>query len=87
MGTIALNTLFLLLFAGGIIPIPFGRLIYWIFTGIFVSGLARSFIMPSSFSLLPQIVEREKIAAASAQSHGVEHVAGAPGALPIEQQR
>jgi len=66
IGTIALNTLFLLLFAGGIIPIPFGKLIHWIFAGIFISGLARSFIMPSSFSLLPQIIPREKIAAASA---------------------
>ncbi|PZP83697.1 MAG: MFS transporter, partial [Azospirillum brasilense] len=38
----------------------------WIFGGIFISGVARAFIMPASFSLLPQIVTRADIPAASA---------------------
>jgi len=38
----------------------------WIFGGVFISGVARSFIMPSSFSLLPRIVSRKNIPAASA---------------------
>ena len=66
MSVLVLNTLMLFLFAGGFIAIPGGHLVSLIFIGIFISGAARSFIMPSSFSILPRIVPRSEIPAASA---------------------
>lgn len=66
IGALALNTLLLLLLAGGIFHVGDHTVLPWIFAGVFVSGVARSFIMPSSFSLLPQIVQREDIPAAAA---------------------
>jgi MFS family permease len=66
MGVLTINTLILLLLAGGMITPPGGHLLLWIYGGIFVSGLARSFTMPASFSLLPQVVPRLEIPAASA---------------------
>ncbi len=66
LATLALNTLLLCIIAGGMVDLSQGFVLVYIFIGIFVSGLARSFIMPSSFSLLPQIVAREDIPSASA---------------------
>jgi predicted MFS family arabinose efflux permease len=66
LGALSLNTLALLMLAGGVIPVPFGTLLPWIFAGVFISGVARSFIMPSSFSLLARIVERKDLPSASA---------------------
>ncbi len=66
MGVLVLNTLMLLLVAGGIVPLPGIHIIAWIFAGVFISGLARSFIMPASFSLLPRVVTRAEIPSASA---------------------
>ncbi len=66
LGTLVLNTLMLYLIAGGHVAAPGGNILFWIFLGIFISGLARSFIMPASFSLLSQIVPRAQIPAASA---------------------
>src|SRR6202012_5592701 len=60
----------LLLTAGGFVRVPGGDVIPFIFAGVFISGIARSFVMPSSFSLLPQVVSREKIPAASACMSG-----------------
>ncbi len=65
LGVLALNTFTLLLFAGGFVPAPGGNIVACIFVGVFISGLARSFIMPSSFSLLSRIVARADIPAAS----------------------
>lgn len=62
---LALNTFVLALFAGGYIPVDEPVLIIIIFSGIFISGLARSFIMPSSFTLLPMIIDRKDISSAS----------------------
>ncbi len=59
------NMLVLLLVAGGIVSV-WGGIVPWIFSGIFISGVARSFIMPSSYSLLAQVVPRRGIASASA---------------------
>lgn len=55
----------LLIFAGGIIPVSTQILLPLMFTAIFATGIARSFIMPSSFALLPAIIPREDIPAAS----------------------
>lgn len=65
IGALVLNTLVLFLFAGGIVHAAESHLLALIYGGIFLSGLARSFIMPSAFSLLSQIVPRAKIPAAS----------------------
>ncbi len=66
LGAEALNTFILFLLAGGILMTPGPDLLPWIFAGVFISGLARSFIMPASFSMLPRIVPRADIPAASA---------------------
>ncbi len=44
----------------------YGDIVPYLFFGVFMSGLARSFIIPASFTLLPQIVTRPDIPAASA---------------------
>lgn len=66
MGIMALNTFLLFLLAGGVVALPGGHVLLILYTGVFISGLARAFIMPSSFSLLPQIVPRHLISAAAA---------------------
>ncbi len=66
LSVLALNTLALFLFAGGILHPVDATIVPIIFIGIFISGVARAFIMPSTFSLLPQIVPRSEIPAASA---------------------
>ncbi len=66
LGALTVNTFVLVLFAGGIIPVQDAHILRFIFAGVFFSGLARSFIMPASFSLLAQIVPRSEIPAASA---------------------
>jgi MFS family permease len=51
--------------AGGFIPVTPDHLLYCLFAGVFISGIARSFIMPATFSLMPQIVARKDFPAAS----------------------
>lgn len=65
LSTLALNTILLLLIAGGHVAVPFGDVLYWIFAGVFVSGVVRSFAMPSAFSLMAQIVPKDKMSAAA----------------------
>jgi MFS family permease len=65
IGLLSVNATLLMLIGGGHILAP-GGILPWLFVGIFFSGLARAFTMPSSFSLLPQIVTREQISSASA---------------------
>lgn len=74
-----LNTLMLLLTAGGYIPLGTTSLLIFIFSGIFISGLARSFIMPSAFALLPRIVTREEISSASSWQAAAFQVAAIGG--------
>lgn len=62
---LALNIITLLLLAGGVFNLPHEDLIPIIFMGVVVSGIARAFIMPASFSLLPRIVSRAEIPSAS----------------------
>jgi len=63
---LAVNTLALLVLAGGLIPLDHHPLLVVLFVGVFLSGVARSFIMPASFTLLSQLVPRADIPAASA---------------------
>jgi MFS family permease len=65
MGILALNALALFLLAGGIIVAP-GGAVPWLFAGVFISGMGRSLIMPSSFSLLSQLVTRVQMSGATA---------------------
>ncbi len=66
MGALLVNTLMLLVMAGGYAGMHEANILPWLFAGIFFSGLARSFIMPASFSLLPRVVARSDISSASA---------------------
>lgn len=61
-----INTLVLLLLAGGYITTGSIGLIPFMFSGVFISGLARSFYMPASFSLLSQIISKADMSSASA---------------------
>jgi MFS family permease len=63
---LSLNTLMLFLFAGGIVTAAHSHLLFLIYACIFTSGMARSFIMPASYALLPQIVPRPLIPSAMA---------------------
>ncbi len=65
ISVLAVNACMLLLVGGGFVVAP-GVVLPWLFTGIFISGLARAFVMPASFSLLPQIVPRAMMPSASA---------------------
>lgn len=66
VAALLVNTLVLFLIAGGVVPLSGTHTVWVIFAGVFVSGIARAFIMPSSFSLLPQVVARGDIPAANA---------------------
>lgn len=63
---LTVNTLILFLIGGNIIPLSTGMFLPLVYLAIFMSGFARSFIMPASFSLLAQIVPRKDISSASA---------------------
>jgi len=65
VGLLFLDSLVMMLFGGQIIPAP-GGIVLWLFVGTFIGGLVRAFIMPASFALLPQIVPRTQMPAASA---------------------
>jgi MFS family permease len=77
-----LNTLVLFLVAGGVVPAPGGSLLPWIYGGIFVSGLARSFTVPCSFTILSLLVPKSQMSAATAwRSSGFQAAAIAGPAL------
>jgi MFS family permease len=59
------NTLALFLIGGGIIELEKNSFLILAYSAIFISGLARSFIMPSSFALLAQVVSRKDIPSAT----------------------
>ncbi len=63
---LTLNTLILFLIGGGFVPLSTHQFLWLAYAAIFMSGFARAFIMPSSFSLLAQIVARKDIPSASA---------------------
>jgi MFS family permease len=64
LGTLSLNTLVLLVIAGGYLPMDESHVVAALFTGVFISGLARSFAMPAAFSILPRIIPRGEMAGA-----------------------
>lgn len=66
LGVLMLNTFALLLVAGGIVAVDPAHLVYIIFAGVFVSGLARGFISPCSFTLMSQLIERKNMPSAAA---------------------
>lgn len=66
IAVLALNAFGLLLVAGGYVSAPFGSVVGYIYFGVIVSGIARAFAMPASFSLMPQIVPRRLLSAGSA---------------------
>ncbi len=66
VGALMINTLLLLLIGGGYVAVQAPHILMMLFLGIFVSGLARAFLMPASFSLLSQIVPRNAMPSASA---------------------
>lgn len=63
---LTLNTFVLFLIGGELLKLSSGGFLAIAYTAIFLSGFARSFIMPAGFSLLAQIVPRKDIASASA---------------------
>ncbi len=63
---LTLNTLVLFLIGSGLVPLATDHFLPLAYTAIFISGFARSFIIPSSFSLLAQIIPRKDISSASA---------------------
>lgn len=65
-GVQLINTIILLILAGGYIHLPHSSLLPVMFAAVFISGLARSFYMPASFTLLSQIVKKSDMPAASA---------------------
>jgi hypothetical protein len=66
IGALLLNTWALLAIAGGHVAVPSDALLALIYGAIFVSGLARAFTAPASFTMLSLIVKREDLPAASA---------------------
>lgn len=78
ISVMAINLLGLFLVAGGIVQLPIGP-VPWIFMAIFISGLARSFIMPSSFALQSQIASRQQMSASSSWLIGSFHIATVTG--------
>ena len=63
---LAANTLVLFTFAGGHVAMDRSWLIYLIYGAIFFSGLARAFVVPSSFTMLSLVVKREEMPSAAA---------------------
>lgn len=61
-----INIFLLFLVAGGHVHIGDDNVLPFLFAGVFISGLARSFYMPASFTLLAQTVSKADMPAASA---------------------
>ncbi|MCK6418756.1 MAG: MFS transporter [Alphaproteobacteria bacterium] len=59
------NTLILLVVTGGTLHLADHFVLIALFSGVFFSGLARSFVMPTTFSLVALIVPRADMASAS----------------------
>lgn len=66
LSVMALNMVMLLAVGGGMVALSEHTLLLALFAGVFISGLARSFVMPASSTLLARFVPRPQIAAASA---------------------
>jgi MFS family permease len=66
LAALALNTFFLLLVGGHFIDLSNHALLICIFSGVFASGLARAYLPPSLFSILPHVIERKDLPSATA---------------------
>lgn len=66
VGVLALNTLVLLAFAGRLIYMDNDSLVLLIFAGVFMSGLARGFISPSTFTIISLIVPKKDLPGSAA---------------------
>lgn len=66
IGALMINALFLLLFGGGYIGISEALLVALLFVGVFASGLARAFVMPSVATMIPLLIPRSHLSAANA---------------------
>lgn len=75
VGALVLNLMFMLMIGGEFIPMSHDFLIPLLFIGVFISGIARSFMMPAYFSITPQIVERKDYAAAGAWTNAAFQIA------------
>ena len=76
---LTLNILALAVIAGGHVPSLGNHILVALFVGIFISGLARSFIMPAYATLLAQVVPRADISSASAWSSSGYQLAAISG--------
>lgn len=72
---LAINTAILFLIGSGLLPLEKNAFLWLAYIAIFVSGLARSFIIPSSFSLLAQIVAKRDMPAAAGWMSTGHHAA------------
>jgi MFS family permease len=66
IGILAANTLVLAALAGGYMDTPEAWIVPTLFVGVFVSGIARSFVMPSAFALLSGYVGHKDMPGATA---------------------
>lgn len=66
LGVLSLNMFYLLIAGGGFFDVSNDMTVTLLFVGIFVSGMARSFMMPSYFSIMPQIIEKKDYSGATA---------------------
>lgn len=64
--TLLVNMAILMVFAGGLIPLPDSVVLVAIFVGVMTAGLARSFIMPANFTMVQMILTRRDVSAAAA---------------------
>jgi MFS family permease len=79
LGAMSLNTILLCFLAGGAFFRSQEYTIIWLFAGVFVSGVARSFFVPSSYALLSQIVPRSELSQTSAWQASGFHIAAISG--------
>ena len=77
---LAITMIGFLVFAGGYVLVSDKMLLVFIFAGIFVIGLATSFLMPTTFALTAAIIKRNEFSAAAAWQSGSYQIAliGAP---------
>jgi MFS family permease len=73
------NMAVFLAFGGGLVAPPGGSLLPWLFSGVFASGLIRSFYSPSLFSIVPRLVTRSELGAAQAWMTSVWQIAAISG--------
>lgn len=79
LGAMTLIMLMLLLSGGNFLALTERQVLWALFTGVFLSGLARSFMMPASMTLLSRFVPRTDMSAASAWLSSVFQTAAIAG--------